>query len=68
LSLIFFGSFLVVPYVSITLRFDNRGLLHLLRTGKGTGPLTFDRAGWTFRTPPVELGDFPLLATTTRRA
>jgi hypothetical protein len=44
------------------------GHLHLLRTGQGTGPLTFGRAGWTFRTPPVELGDFPLPATTTRYA
>lgn len=28
------------------------GHLNLLRKGSGTGPLTFDKAGWTFRTAP----------------
>jgi hypothetical protein len=28
------------------------GHLNLLRNGSGTGPLTFARAGWTFRTAP----------------
>jgi hypothetical protein len=30
------------------------GHLNLLRLGKGTGPLTFGKAGWTFRTPPAQ--------------
>lgn len=30
------------------------GHIHLLRTGKGTGPGTFAGQGWTFRTPPPE--------------
>ena len=28
------------------------GHLNLLRNGVGTGPLTFGKAGWTFRSPP----------------
>jgi hypothetical protein len=28
------------------------GHLHLLKKGAGTGPLTFDKAGWTFRPAP----------------
>lgn len=31
--------------------FEVSGHLHLLRTGVGTGPIDFGRAGWTFRTP-----------------
>lgn len=37
-----------------------RGHLALLRKGKGTGADTFGKQGWTFRTPPRQVGDFPM--------
>lgn len=31
---------------------ENWTHLHLLRSGKGTGPLSFEKMGWTFREAP----------------